>query len=255
MRHCPKRSWTVDAFPFFHTGQVFDQLVCPLTVVLPQFFFTLTTLFSQPVFFCLFRAPILIVVHFPVFLRSFRFESFLSQFSPFEFCNDLGFSLLTMCANDLTGWSSPPSTEAFNHPWHISIDQPYINAYTINANETRPCYRDEQEKIISMTNRIIVALWHFIHSVIHENIPNRHSSRDFTENAVFHDVCPQHFQRNGEAAQFTLPPTLPNKWHRLGLNRSINMCSMSTDILSTTVVSCPALVPSSSVTTHQSKVF
>ena len=128
-----------------------------------------------------------------------------------------------MCANDLTGWSSPPSTEAFNHPWHISIDQPYINAYTINANETRPCYRDEQEKIISMTNRIIVALWHFIHSVIHENIPNRHSSRDFTENAVFHDVCPQHFQRNGEAAQFTLPPTLPNKWHRLGLNRSINI--------------------------------
>ena len=44
-------------FPLFHSGQVFYQLVCPLTVVLPQIFFNLTTLFSYPVFFTLFDAP------------------------------------------------------------------------------------------------------------------------------------------------------------------------------------------------------
>ena len=66
---------------------------CPLTVVLPHIFFNLTTLFSYPLFFCLFRAPLDVVVHLLVFLRSFRFESVLSQFSPFvaqikNFCSD-----------------------------------------------------------------------------------------------------------------------------------------------------------------------
>ena len=50
------------------------ELVYPLTVD--------TTLFSYTVFFCLFHAPLDVAVHFLVFLRSFRFESFLSQFSP-----------------------------------------------------------------------------------------------------------------------------------------------------------------------------
>ena len=71
------------SFPLFHGGQVFHELVCPLTVILPQIFFRLITLFSHPVFFSLFHAPLDVVVHFPVFLRSFRFESFLSQFFPF----------------------------------------------------------------------------------------------------------------------------------------------------------------------------
>ena len=83
-------------FPLFHSVQVFHQLVCPLTVVLPQILFNYTTLFSYPVFFCLFHAPLGVVVHFLVFLRSFRFKSFLSQFSPFvaqikNFCSDPGF--------------------------------------------------------------------------------------------------------------------------------------------------------------------
>ena len=64
--------------------------------VLPQIFFNLTTLFSYPVFFCLFHAPLDVVFHFLVFLRSFRFESFLSQFFPSvaqikNFCSDPGF--------------------------------------------------------------------------------------------------------------------------------------------------------------------
>ena len=61
----------------------FHDLVCPLTVVLPQIFFSLTTLFSYSVFFCLFHAPLDVAVHFLVFLKSFRFESFRSQLSPF----------------------------------------------------------------------------------------------------------------------------------------------------------------------------
>ena len=73
----------------FHSGQVFHQFVCPLTVVLPQIFFNLTTLFS------LFHAPLDVVVHFLVFRSSFRLGSFLSQFSPFvaqikNFCSDPG---------------------------------------------------------------------------------------------------------------------------------------------------------------------
>ena len=52
-----------------------------------------------------FHAPINVVVHFPVFLRSFRFKSFLSQFSPSvtqikNFCSDPGFFLQTMFAKD-----------------------------------------------------------------------------------------------------------------------------------------------------------
>ena len=95
-------------FPLFHSGQVFHQLVCPLTVVPPQIFFNLTTLFSYPVFFSLFHAPLDVVVHFLVFCSSFRLKSFLSQFSPFvaqieNFCSYPGFFLLTMLAKDLTG--------------------------------------------------------------------------------------------------------------------------------------------------------
>ena len=96
------------SFSMFHSGQVFHVLVCCLTVVLPKIFFTLPTPFPCPVFFSLFHAPVDVVVHFLVFLRSFRFKSFLSQFSPFvtqikNLCSLTGFCLLTMIAKDLTG--------------------------------------------------------------------------------------------------------------------------------------------------------
>ena len=76
---CEAFSWTIldsSSFSLFHSGQVFHELVCPLTVVLPQIFFSVTTLFSFPVFFCLFHASLDVVVHFPVFLRSYRFKLF-----------------------------------------------------------------------------------------------------------------------------------------------------------------------------------
>ena len=93
VRHFPERSWTVVTFP---CCQVFHQFVCPLTVVLLQIFFNLTTLFPYPVLFSLFHAPLDVVVHFLVFRSSFRLESFLSQFSPFvaqikNFCSYPGF--------------------------------------------------------------------------------------------------------------------------------------------------------------------
>ena len=83
-------------FPLFHSG--LSPVGMPSTVVLPQIFFNLTTLFSYPVFFSLFHAPLDVFVHFLVFLRSFRLKSFLSQFSPFvaqieNFCSDPGFFL------------------------------------------------------------------------------------------------------------------------------------------------------------------
>ena len=58
---CEAFSWPIldsSHFPLFHSGQVFHQLVCPLTVVLPQIFSNLTTLFSYEVFWSLFRAPL-----------------------------------------------------------------------------------------------------------------------------------------------------------------------------------------------------
>ena len=79
VRHFPERTWTAVAFPCF-SDQVFHELACPLSVVHPYTFFNLTTLFSYPVILCLSHAPLDVVVHFLVFLRSFGFESFLFQF-------------------------------------------------------------------------------------------------------------------------------------------------------------------------------
>ena len=80
---CEAFSWTIldsSSFFLFHSGQVFHELVYPLTVVPPQKLFSLITLFSYPVFFRLFHAPFDVAVHFPVFLRSFKFyRSFLSS--------------------------------------------------------------------------------------------------------------------------------------------------------------------------------
>ena len=96
---CESFSWTIldsSSFSLFHSGQFFHELVFPLTVVFPQIFFNLTTLFSYPVFVCLFHAPLGVVVHFLLFLRSFRFKSLFSHFSPFvaqikNVCSDPGF--------------------------------------------------------------------------------------------------------------------------------------------------------------------
>ena len=77
---CETFSWTIldsSRFPLFHSGQVFHQFVCPLTVVLPQIFFNFTTLFSYPVFFSLFsyirQAPFVCKSHsLAIFLRYLR---------------------------------------------------------------------------------------------------------------------------------------------------------------------------------------
>ena len=84
---CEVFSWMTlvsSRFPLFHSGQVFHQLVCPLTVVLPRIFFNLTTLFFYPVFFSLFRAPPDVVVYFLYFLRSLRLIFF--SFWVLSFC-------------------------------------------------------------------------------------------------------------------------------------------------------------------------
>ena len=76
---CEAFSWTIfdsSRFPLFHSGQVFHKLLCPLTVVVPQI--NLTTLFSYPLFLCLFHTPLDVIVHFLVFFRSFTFKSILS---------------------------------------------------------------------------------------------------------------------------------------------------------------------------------
>ena len=66
------------SFLLFQSDQVFHKLLCPLTVVVPQI--NLTTLFSYPLFLCLFHTLLDVIVHFLVFFRSFRFESFFLSF-------------------------------------------------------------------------------------------------------------------------------------------------------------------------------
>ena len=78
------------------------------------------------VFFSLFHAPLDVVVHCLVFLRSFRLKSFLSQFSPLvakikNFCSDPGFFLLTMFAKDLTGCLSHCCVEGGDHWIYVCI--------------------------------------------------------------------------------------------------------------------------------------
>ena len=98
VRHLTELSWTVVAFPCFTVW----SLSRVGTVVLPHIFFNLTTLFSYPVFFCLFHAPLDVVVHFLVFFRSFMFKSFLTHFSPYvvqikNFCSNPGFFFFRRC--------------------------------------------------------------------------------------------------------------------------------------------------------------
>ena len=87
----------------FHSGHVFHQLVCPLTVVLPQIKKKSSArLFSYPVFLSLFHAPLDVVLHLLVFFRSFKLKSFLSQFSPIvaqikNFCSDNRFFFFGRC--------------------------------------------------------------------------------------------------------------------------------------------------------------
>ena len=61
VRHFPQRSWTVVTFPCFTVVQSFYQFVCPLTVVLLQIFFNLTTLFPYPVLFSLFMLLLMLL--------------------------------------------------------------------------------------------------------------------------------------------------------------------------------------------------
>ena len=60
---CEAFPWTIfdsSRSPLFQSGQVFHELVCPLTVVLPKIIFNLTALFSYPVFFWLFLLMLLL---------------------------------------------------------------------------------------------------------------------------------------------------------------------------------------------------
>ena len=83
---CEEFSWTIldSRFPLFYSGQVFHQLVCPLTVVLPQIFFNLTTVISYPVFFSLFSCTSWCCCSLPCI--SLILQAEIVSFSVFFFC-------------------------------------------------------------------------------------------------------------------------------------------------------------------------
>ena len=76
VRHFPEQSWTVVDFPCFTVVKSFTSWYALLLLIFLRLF-SITTL-SYWFFFCLFHAPLNVAVDFLVFLRSFRFKSFLS---------------------------------------------------------------------------------------------------------------------------------------------------------------------------------
>ena len=119
VRHFPERSWTVSSFPCVSQWSSLSRVgmsssCCSSSDFLYSHYIVRLSSF-------LFHAPLDVFVLFLVFLRSFKFESFLSWFSPFvaqikNFCSDRFvvvvfvflflfvclFFLLTMCAKGLT---------------------------------------------------------------------------------------------------------------------------------------------------------
>ena len=74
---CETFSWVIldsSRLPLLHSGQAFHKFKCPLPVVFPQIFFNLTILLSS--FLCLLHAPLNVVAHYLVFLRSFTSNLF-----------------------------------------------------------------------------------------------------------------------------------------------------------------------------------
>ena len=112
VRHFPELSWTVVAFPF-HSGQVFHQLVCPLTVVLPQI---LPIQFSLA-FFIHHLMLLFTSLYFsdPSGSNLFFLSSLLFSHSSRISAVIQGFFLLTMFAKDLTGCSSHRCVEGGDH--------------------------------------------------------------------------------------------------------------------------------------------
>ena len=125
VRHFPERSWTVVTFPCFTVVKFFTSWYALLLLFFLRF--SSISLHCSPIhFFPLFHAPLNVVVHFLVFVRSFRLESFLSQFPPFvaqikNFCRDAGFLLLTMFAKDLTGCFSHCCVGGGDHRIYVCI--------------------------------------------------------------------------------------------------------------------------------------
>ena len=126
---CEAFSWTIldsSSFPLFHSGQVFHELICPLNVVLPQIFFSLTTLFSYPVFFCLFHAPLMLLFTSLYFSdpsgsnRFFLSSLLLLHWSRISLVTQ-NFFLLAMFAKDLTGCFNHCCVEGGDHRIHVCV--------------------------------------------------------------------------------------------------------------------------------------
>ena len=122
MRYFPETVLDSSSFSLFHSGQAFYELVCSRTVVLPQIFFSLTTDIVLSNFLLPFFMHFLMLLFtFPVFLRSFRLESLLSQFSSFvaqiknkNFCNDQELFLpVILVAVSITATKQKPYQKAY----------------------------------------------------------------------------------------------------------------------------------------------
>ena len=119
--------------------------VCPLTVVLPQIFFNLTTLFPYPVLFSLFHAPLDVVVHFLVFRSSFRLESFLVKQGKVTTVQDRSGKCLTEERQTLNRWTEYCS-ELYNHK--ANGDPSVLNCTQTDTEDDHPILHREVEAAV-----------------------------------------------------------------------------------------------------------
>ena len=87
-----------------HSGQVFHKLVCPLTVVVPQIFFILTTPFFYPGFVVVVVVVFVFVVVVVVVVVCLFRASLMLLFTSLYFSDPSGsnrfFSVLFFCRTD-----------------------------------------------------------------------------------------------------------------------------------------------------------
>ena len=105
VRHLHERSWIAVAFLCFPVVKSFTSRCAVLLLFFLRF--SSISLHCSPIQFSFAFFMHLVMLFTSLYFRSFRFKSFLSQFSPIvaqikNFCTDPGIFVLTMFAKDLT---------------------------------------------------------------------------------------------------------------------------------------------------------
>ena len=153
----PERSWIVIAFLCFTVFMSFTSwyallVCCSAPDCVQSYYIILLSSFLLPFSFTSWCS-----VYFLVFLRSVRFEFFVSHFSPFiaqikNLCSDPGFFLLMMFAKDLTGCFSYCCVQGGDHC--IMSAQLMFRRSKHTQGYKRASFLTEHHKTVNKSSRI-----------------------------------------------------------------------------------------------------